>query len=240
MNQLSNPTQYSQLWEDESNTLEAQGIYKGLAQLIPKERVLEIGCGVGHGTVYLAEGREVLALDNNESLIAKASERLKMAGRTAQIHHCDLFELSDEDRTMIKSFEPKVVTAWFIGSHGEDIFRRTHEHEDPRERSKVYRENIEDIVVSSAVTMESVEIINLVSRGGMAASCSQQEAYDAQKEDYDEHVFNKVGFEVYDVKIAYWDRTGSTFVYGHAENPNFVGGETLQVIVSIFARRKPR
>jgi len=240
MYQLSNPNQYSQQWEDESNTLEAQGVYQALAKLVPKERVLEIGCGVGNGTIHLAVGRDVLALDNNELLIAKASTRLKDTGHTAQIHHCDLFELSDEDLAVIKHFEPKVVAAWFIGSHGEDIFRRTPEHDDAGERSKVYRENIEDIVVSRAVTTESVEIINLVSRGGMVASCSAQEAFDVQKADYDEYVFDKIGFEVCDVKVAYWDRTGSTFVYGHADNPYFIGEETVPVIISIFARRKPR
>ncbi|MGA3824800.1 MULTISPECIES: methyltransferase domain-containing protein [Pseudomonas] len=238
MNQLSNAIQYSGLWERESQSLESHDVYQKLAKAVPNERVLEIGCGVGNGTKHLADGREVLALDNNEHLIAKAAARLKDAGLTAQIHHCDLFELSDEDLKVITDFQPKVVVAWFIGSHGHDIFSRTPADFDASQRSKLYREHIEDIVASDKVTIGSVDIVNFAIRGGMATSFSAEEIFQAQKEDFDKYVFSDVGFEVYDVKVHLWDRSGSTFEYGNAPNPNFAGGETAQVITSILARRK--
>lgn len=238
MFETSNAIQYSEIWESESQSFESHSVYKRLAQDIPLERVLEVGCGIGNGTKHLAEGRAVLALDNNEHLIAKASARLKEAGQSAQIHHCDLFELNDEDLKVIADFQPKVVVAWFIGSHGDDINAHTVGEPNVFEKAKLYREHIEDIVVSPKVSVDSVEIINLVSRGGLATSASDAQIFASQKADYDEHVFGPVGFEVYDVKVSRWDRTGSTFLYGQAHNPNFAGGETTQVITSIFARRK--
>ncbi|EGH29122.1 MULTISPECIES: class I SAM-dependent methyltransferase [Pseudomonas syringae group] len=238
MNQLSNAVQYSGIWERESQSFESHDVYKQLAQEIPLVPVLEIGCGIGNGTKYLADGRAVLALDNNEHLIARASAQLKEAGQSAQIHHCDLFELSDEDYKAIADFQPKIVVAWFIGSHGEDIFARTSGELDVNEKSKLYRERIEDIVVSDKVSVDSVDIINLVSRGAIVTSFSDAELFETQKADYDEHVFGPVGFEVYDVKVSRWNRTGSTFAYGQAHNPNLASGETAPAIISIFARRK--
>ncbi|MFJ4392466.1 hypothetical protein [Pseudomonas soli] len=109
---------------------------------------------------------------------------------------------------------------------------------DGNEKSKLYREHIEDIVVSNKVAVDSVEIINLVSRGSIATSFSDAEIFETQKADYDKYVFEPVGFEVYDVKVSRWNRTGSTFAYGQAQNPKFAGGETALAIFSIFARRK--
>lgn len=238
MYQLSNAVQYSGIWERESQSFESHNVYKQLAQQIPFVPVLEVGCGIGNGTKYLADGRAVLALDNNEHLIPKASAQLKEAGQSAQIHHCDLFELNDEDLKVITDFQPKAVVAWFIGSHGEDIFARTSGELDINEKSKLYRECIEDVIVSDKVSVASVDIINLVSRGTIATSCSDAEIFESQKADYDKYVFDPVGFEVYDVKVSRWDRTGSMFEYGQAHNPNFVGGETALAITSIFARRK--
>jgi hypothetical protein len=83
-----------------------------------------------------------------------------------------------------------------------------------------------------------VDIINLVNRGTIATSFSDEELFETQKTDYDKYVFGPVGFEVYDVKVSRWNRTGSTFAYGQAHNPNFAGGETAPAIISIFARRK--
>lgn len=234
----SNSFQYSRIWERESQSFESRNVYKGLAQDIPLVRVLEVGCGIGNGTKHLSDGRAVLALDNNEHLIAKASAQLKEAVQSADIHCCDLFELSDEDLKVISDFQPKVVVAWFIGSHGGDINPRTEDEPDILEKGKLYRERIEDIVVSSKIAVDSVDIINLVNRSTMATRFTDAEVFESQKADYDEHVFGPVGFEVYEVKVHRWDRTGSTFLYGQAYNPIFAGGETADVITSIFARRK--
>lgn len=238
MNQISNAVQYSKIWERESQSFESHDVYRQLAQDIPLVPVLEIGCGVGNGTKYLAHGRPVLALDNNEHLIAKASAQLEGVGQSVQIHHCDLFELSDEDCKVIADFQPKAVVAWFVGSHGEDIFARTSGEPDVNEKSKLYREHIEDILVSDKVSVDSVDIINLVNRSAIVTTFSDAELFESQKADYDKYVFGPVGFEVYDVKVSRWNRTGSTFEYGAGHNPNFAGGETAPAIISIFARRK--
>ncbi|MFF7864486.1 class I SAM-dependent methyltransferase [Pseudomonas monteilii] len=234
---LHGANQYSGEWEEESQSLESHGIYEVLAEALPQGRVLEVGCGTGNGTVRIANGREVLALDNNPFLIAKAQDRLKKAGCAAQIRQCDFFDLAEEDRAAIQAFMPNVVVAWFIGSHGADVSRRTPDDVHPVERAKLYREGIEDVVASSQIAVGSVDIINLVWRG-VRASSTYQEVYDALKADYDQFVFGPAGFEVYDLYIHDWNRTGSTFMYSHAHNPKFAGGPTDAVVVSLFARRQ--
>ncbi|MEW5506931.1 hypothetical protein [Pseudomonas antarctica] len=92
--------------------------------------------------------------------------------------------------------------------------------------------------MSAASPADSISASYLVNRGAIATFFSDEELFETQKADYDKYVFGPVGFEVYDVKVSRWDRTGSTFLYGQAHNPNFAGGETSQVITSIFARRK--
>lgn len=235
---LHGANEYSAEWEQESLSLESHGVYQALAKALPLGRVLEIGCGVGNGTVHIAEVREVLSLDNNAFLIAKAAARLKQAGHNVHIHRCDFYELTTQDVSVIEQFQPNVVAAWFIGSHGQDISRRTPDDVDMMARPKLYREGIEDVIVSNNIAVDSVDIINLVWRGGLAVSSTFEEVFDSQKADYDEYVFGPVGFEVYDVKLSYWDRTGSTFEYGRAHNPNFAGGPVAPIIISIFARRK--
>jgi len=234
---LSNPSQYSEQWKNESEHLENHGIYQLLSKKTPKGDVLEFGCGVGNGTRYLSTDRNVLSLDSNEHLIEEAAKYLSSVGSNAKIHKCDFFDLTKDDKDVIDEFKPKVIAGWFIGSHGVDIFKRTTEEPNNLTKSKLYREKVEDIIVSHDVCLASVEYIHLVNRVALVAGFSEEEYSSAVKEDYDEHIFGKMGFEVSEVERIDWPREGSEFHYGSAPNRNLAEGETVPAIISIIARR---
>ncbi|MDH6024888.1 class I SAM-dependent methyltransferase [Vibrio splendidus] len=235
--ELSSPEQYSQLWKTESEQLESNNIYEQLSKMIPCENTLEFGCGIGNGTIHLAKKRDVLSLDNNQSLIEQAMTRLESQGTKYQIHKCDFFNLGETEKQLICTFEPKVIVGWFIGSHGEDIFKNTKEEPHPITKSKLYREKIEDIIISSDVCIDSVEYINLANRGEVVVGFSEKEIFDSQKADYDTHVFKKIGFEVVEVNQVEWVREKSEFSYGQDHNPILAKGERVPVITSIIAKR---
>jgi SAM-dependent methyltransferase len=235
--QVSNPEQYSELWKDESDLLESHKIYERLSKITPSGNVLEFGCGAGKGTRHLAIGRALLALDSNSYLIAEAKKYLHAAGVSHNIHKCDFFNLTAEDKNVIKEFNPEVIVGWFIGSHGMDIHKHTEEESNELTKSKLYREKIEDIIVSPGVCLDSVKYIHLVNRGGAVVGFSESVHFISTKNDYDMHVFRKIGFEVVDVKLIDWSRVGSDFPYGSAPSSNLAQGESIPIIVSIVAQR---
>jgi SAM-dependent methyltransferase len=236
-NVLSDPKTYSQKWMQESNHFEKEDIYKTLTQIIPKGNFIEFGCGVGNGTYHLATKGNVLALDNNEYLINEASKKGFNPENSVKIHKCDFFEITDEDKKIIKDFSPTVIVGWFIGSNGQDIFKRTKEESNPYEKGKLYREKIEDIIISKDICLESIEYIHLANRGFSNADASEEELFLSTKQDYDTHVFKKIGFEVVDVKSINWDMTDSEFQYSAAHNPNFKAGKIIPTVTSILAKR---
>ncbi|MNE74393.1 hypothetical protein D3C80_1704710 [compost metagenome] len=115
--------------------------------------------------------------------------------------------------------------------------QHTKEQPSPREKGKLYREKIEDIIVSPDVCLPSVEYIHLVSRGAVAAGLSDEFIFEENKKDYEKFVFGNVGFEVISVKTIPWPRDGSKFQYSQAHNPNFVSGDPVSMITSIIAKR---
>jgi hypothetical protein len=237
MLELSGHLEYSKQWIEESLHFESSGIYKKLAAHIPNGKVLEIGCGAGAGTLHLAQGREVMSIDNNAFLISAAKSYLD--GRTSgyKIHQCDLFAMSDDDRVVVRDFAPSTIVAWFLGGSGIDVYRHTSERPEPNEKGKLYREKIEDIVISTDLLVSSVKVINFVYRSGRISHCSDEEVCKAARDDYDIHVFKNVGFEVVDVRLFDWPLDGSNFIYGAANNPNLAQGVSIPTITSILASR---
>ena len=237
MLELTGHSEYSEQWTKESLHFESTGIYEKLAAQIPSGKVLEIGCGAGVGTFHLAQDREVLSIDNNALLIRAAKSYLDGRTNGYRIHECDLFAISNDDRAAVRDFAPNTIVAWFLGGSGIDVYKHTSEHPDPIEKGKRYREKIEDIVISSDLLIDSVDVVNFVSRGGRISHFSNEQAREAAKDDYDTYVFKNVGFEVYDVRLFDWSLDGSNFIYGAANNPNLAPGTPIPTITSILARR---
>ena len=237
---LSNHKLYSEHWKKESDLMDSKGVYEMLAALTPDGNVLEFGGGGGQGTRHLLAQHSVLSLDNNEHLIKIATKHLRAHGYEPNIRQCDFFNLKDSDKQVIKDFEPKVVVGWLIGGSGEDQIKRVPFEPRPVEISKKYRENIEDILVSPDVCIDSVEYIQLASRGHGIAGADKDEVFNETKADYDQYVFNPAGFEVVRVDTMPWALDASTFFYAQADNPNFAGGKKVEVvplITSILAQR---
>lgn len=237
-NILSNPEEYAENWTKESDYFNEQNIYEKLADIVPNGSYLEFGCGVGNGTYQLVQKGNVLVLDNNQYLIEKALTKKYDTENTLKFHKCDFFEITNEDKKNIMDFSPTIIIGWFLGSHGEDIYKRTIEQPNPVEKGKLYREKIEDIIISEDICLDSVEYIHLANRGFSNANASEEEMFISIKQDYDTHVFNKIDFEVIEVKTILWDMTDSEFQYLAAKNPNFKAKEIIPTVTSILARRK--
>ena len=237
MTQRMDPKTYAAHWEHESTQIEDQGSYKWLSSITPDGNVLEVGAGVGFGTISLAATRPVLALDSNADLISKARARIASAGANADVLATDFLAPSPEAIGRIQNFAPKVVVAWFVGSNADDQER--HASDVPwLDRAKKYRENIEDAVVTLPLCQPSVEWVHLAVRAGSVSGFSDEAVKLSQREDYDQYVFHPNGFEVTDVQIMSWERQGSQIGYQAAFNPNRAPGPSEPVILSIVAKRK--
>lgn len=189
MDILMNKEQYASSWEEESYTLENNKIYEKLVNLLPNGKVLEIGCGSGVSTHHLAQKHDILSLDNNQYLINKAKQYLDSKNDKYQIHKCDLFNITEADKKVIQNFKPDIIVAWFIGSAGEDVNTYIQERISLGEKVKLYREKIEDIIVSNNILMDSVKTIHFSLRGMTPINTSDEEMYNGQKNDYDTYVF---------------------------------------------------
>lgn len=234
-----NDKQYALAWEKESKQYnEKNKIYDKLSKLIPCGKVLEIGCGIGAGTYFLSLEHEVLSLDNNKFLINKAknfinNQKIKYKSQKEhkyKIHNCELLELTSKDKEIIKEFKPNIIVGWFIGTAGNIVDKYISDENNIDDKVKLYREKIEDIIVSNDILVDSVEIINLVGRGTLNPGYSKEDIFSSQKEDYDTYVFKKVGFEVIKVEVINWNISNSSFNYTNKD-------KNTNVFLSIIAKR---
>ena len=229
-----NKEQYSVFWEKESNNLNSLNIYEILSKIIPNGKVLEIGCGIGFGTYYLSKHHEVLSLDNNDYLIKKAKKYLDEQKINHKIHNCDLFQLTFNDKKIINQFKPNIIVGWFLGAGGNLVNKYIKNEENLSIQVKLYREKLEDIIISNDLLIDSVEVINFVIRSSRLKNASNQIIFDTQKKDYDTYVFNNVGFEVTNVEVIDWDNSNSTFPYSSIRKEE---QETIPTILSITAKK---
>lgn len=231
------PKKYAEYWEKESTLYESQGIYQRLSAITPEGNVLEIGGGVGLGTVALAACRSVLALDSNLDLVEKARSRIRSSGAKAEIVITDFLAPSTETVARIKEFAPAVIVGWFLGSNADD--QAKYAADVPwDERATKYREHVEDTLMTPLICQPSVEWVHLVGRGGRSLGMPEEQAKQDHAADYNQYVFHPNGFEVVDVQFLDWDRNGSSFHYLEALNPNLAPGQKKLLIVSLLAKRK--
>lgn len=68
----------------------------------PAASVLELGCGLGHDAIWLAQqGARVLALDLSQTALAAARARAEAAGVVVRFEQCDVLQgLPAPDRSM--------------------------------------------------------------------------------------------------------------------------------------------
>lgn len=230
-------SEYAEMWKKESDLINTNLLYKRLVDLLPSGNVLEIGCGCGNGTLELCKARKVLSLDINPFLINKTKELLK-DNQNVTIHKCDFLKLKREDKAIINDFMPEIIVGWFLGGNGIDVLKHTLEESVLEKKPKLYREKLEDKIVSSDVCLPSVKIIHLVTRGTQVEGFTDTYSRASIKEDYDTYVFKKIGFAVTQVDFFDWDDKESDFQYVAAENPLLEKGPQKKRITSIIASRE--
>ena len=229
---------YANFWKNESDSMASNSLYCSLSELLPvNKRVLEIGCGCGNGTIELCKGRKVLSLDINQFSIDLARKRLN-GNSNALIHKCDFLKLRKSDKELISDFQPEIIVGWFLGGNGLDVFKHTSEEPMPEKKPKLYREKIEDSIISDDVCISSVEMIHLVNREAMVEGFSDDYTRKSVKEDYNTYVFSKIGFEVTRIDFFEWKHASNSLLYVAAENPLLADGNKKERITSIIAERK--
>lgn len=150
-------------WEEEGAAYAKRGDYDWMASLTGARRVLEIGCGVGFGTVALARrGAEILAVDNlQECLEATRSKITALPEAKVDLQLIDLQNISATDREKLLAFAPEVVVCWLMGAPAETTGAVKS---DAGQAVAAYREQLHRIVAELANSLPSVTALHLVDR----------------------------------------------------------------------------
>lgn len=238
MNQLirMNLGTYAKHWSDEARHFDEQNLYAKLAEITPKERVLEIGCGNGLGTRKLASDREVLIIDNNRFLLQKAKEN-NLNNPNVEFMEADIFELTPDQIARISDFSPLGIVTWLMGSDPDTVESRTPKNTPRDVRPKLYREAVEDLLVSGPLCTPGIKWIHLANRVGIDANASNQEIHDATVQDYESYMLSQSDFRVSDVKIIDWNQNSDGFMYVRAANHDFKASSVRNSVISILATR---
>lgn len=147
-------------WEAEGQAYVRRGDYEWMAGLVPGQRVLEIGCGVGFATQALAKrGLKVLSIDSLPECIAATKHRVE--GGDVTLLQADLGTLSAAQRAEIETFAPDSVVCWLMGAPADVTGAMPA---DGGRAVIAYREKIHRLVAEMATELPSVQALHLVDR----------------------------------------------------------------------------
>jgi len=147
-------------WETEGLSYVRRGDYEWMASLVPGQRVLEIGCGVGFATQALAaRGLQVLALDSLPECLAATQARV--AGSEVSFLPAEVTALTNEQRAQLAAFAPDTVVCWLMGAPAETTGARAS---DGGQAVVAYREKIHRLVAELAASLPSVQALHFVDR----------------------------------------------------------------------------
>jgi SAM-dependent methyltransferase len=151
-------------WEVEGQGYVRRGDYEWMASLVPGQRVLEIGCGVGFATeALLARGLTVLAVDTLPECLAATQARVQ--GKELQLLHAEVTALTAGQRQQIEAFAPDTVVCWLMGAPAETTGATPT---DAGQAVATYREKIHRAVAELAVSLPSVRALHYVDRTAIA------------------------------------------------------------------------
>lgn len=147
-------------WAVEGEAYVRRGDYEWMASLVPGQRVLEIGCGVGFATqALLARGLDVLAIDSLPECLEATRQRAD--GAKLQLLQAELTALSEAQRQQIEAFAPDTVVCWLMGAPA-DVTGATAS--DGGRAVIAYRERIHRLVAELAASLPSVQALHLLDR----------------------------------------------------------------------------
>jgi len=150
-------------WEDEGAAYAKRGDYEWMASLIPAGKVLEIGCGVGFGTLALAErGLDVLAIDNlPECLDAARAKLAALPVAKVELVAADLNALDPQQEAKLAAFAPQTIVCWLMGAPAETTGATKS---DAGQAVAAYREKLHRQTAELAVRLPSVHTLHFVDR----------------------------------------------------------------------------
>lgn len=150
-------------WQQEGEAYAKRGDYDWMASLVPGKRVLEIGCGVGFGTLALAKrGLAVLAIDSLGECLEATRERIQgVAGADVSLLQAEVTGLDAAARSAIESFAPDTVVCWLMGAPAETTGAAAS---DAGQAVAAYREKVHRAVAELAAGLSGVQALHYVDR----------------------------------------------------------------------------
>lgn len=150
-------------WQQEGESYAKRGDYDWMASLLTGKRVLEIGCGVGFGTLALARrGMAVLAVDNLAECLEATRVRVgEVAGAEVAFLQAEVATLDDAAHSAIQGFAPDSVVCWLMGAPAEVTGAAAS---DAGQAVAAYRENIHRAVAVLAASLPTVQTLHYVDR----------------------------------------------------------------------------
>ena len=147
-------------WADEGERYAQSGDYEWMAGLVPGQRVLEIGCGLGFGSeALLRRGLNVLAVDALDECLQATRERV--GAMPVELLQADVSGLDAEQRKAIEDFAPDTVVCWLMGAPAETTGAAAG---DAGKAVVAYREQVHRAVAELAAALPTVRWLHLVDR----------------------------------------------------------------------------
>jgi SAM-dependent methyltransferase len=156
-------------WETEGAAYARAGDYIWMVTQVPEaERVLEIGCGAGFGTLALLQrGFSVLAVDMLDACLAVTRDRIATVDQVGEVAflQTDITQPNAAARQAIADFSPQVALCWLMGAPQEitGVTGKTTDRE-ATEAVAAYRERTHRQVAELAAYLPDVIALHLVDR----------------------------------------------------------------------------
>lgn len=156
-------TDFIAYWEVEGENYAKRGDYDWMADRVPGRRVLEIGCGVGYGTLALVRrGLAVLAVDSLAQCLEITRRRIGEASAVELgFLEAEIAEPGEDARAAIAAFAPDSVVCWLMGAPA-DITGAAPA--DAGQAVAAYREKIHRAVAELAAGLPGVRTLHYVDR----------------------------------------------------------------------------
>lgn len=151
-------------WEEEGQAYVRRGDYDWMAALVPGQRVLEVGCGVGFGTAALLKrGLTVLSVDALPECLDVTRQRLADTATADRLEllQMNITALSEADEARLQAFAPETVVCWLMGAPAETTGATRR---DAGNAVAAYRERVHRAIAEVTARLPGTTTLHLVDR----------------------------------------------------------------------------